>query len=365
MEFNLIGSKRPVIALSGGLDSVALLSVINDLHLQGFVRRPRAVTVDHGTRADISHELAGLKDFCLKLGIEYTILKIAPLDLKASNFENLARHARYQALKENLEKDEVCLLGHHLDDCFEWSLMQQFKSSQMSSKLGIPVKRGIFRRPLHCVSRAQILKYARLKNLSWFEDSSNKNLKFERNFVRENLVKKIAKRYPKYLKHYVNSQRELKLMLQSNNAHKKMMVKYRHREWGVILEVEGDLQPDLLKREIFKISSATRGQVSLQIDKFVQNFNKNTNETKGPYTFSGGIEVYQFGRAIIIVAKNFEIEPIASQIPGAFPFIVKAKPKEALRGTSIFLSAKCRELQEQMDVSYPWKSPRGQVLIYI
>ncbi len=365
-EFSLLEDKTPVIALSGGLDSVALLHLFNDLSLQNLCRRPRAVTIDHGTRADIEKELRELKKICDDLKVEYRVLKIKALDLSSSNFENVARQSRYEAIENDLKADEVCLLGHHLDDCFEWSLMQQFKSSQMSAKLGIPVRRGVFRRPLLCVSRAHIERYAKYKNLKWFEDSSNTNLKFERNFIRHEVVKSIAKRYPKYLKHYVYSQKELKKLLKAKKSKEAMpSIKSHQRSWGMILEIFGALDIEQFKSELFKVSQVHRGQVALQSTKFVTNFNKGNLEIKGPYSFSGGVKVFQFGRQIIFIRKNFEVTPLASQIPDSIPFLSRTSSKNSMQETPAILATKYRHLLGENPFTYPWKEPRGQVLIYI
>ena len=97
-------------------------------------------------------------------------------------------------------------------------MIQSFRQSSLNSTLGIPVfNRGLVR-PFMCVSKKQIIQYAKSLELSLATDTSNGNLRFERNFFRSKLSNTILNRYPQYLRHYVARQNELALKLSMHRS---------------------------------------------------------------------------------------------------------------------------------------------------
>ena len=86
--------------------------------------------------------------------------------------------------------------------------MNKFKSSKADEVKGIAVRRGNKIRPLMCVTKKHIVKYANKAGLKWFEDNSNNDLRFERNYIRK-MVSLLEHRYPKILKNYVIKQNSL------------------------------------------------------------------------------------------------------------------------------------------------------------
>ena len=111
---------------------------------------------------------------------ETDVHKLTPLP--SQNFELKARLERYKIFSKY--QDSLIVLGHHIDDSFEWSLMQKMKSSRLESTIGIPLYNKNYIRPLMCVTKKQIRRYAKiLKCLSCvMETSSVMTVKFT--FVR-------------------------------------------------------------------------------------------------------------------------------------------------------------------------------------
>lgn len=365
-EYKLLTTHDIVIALSGGLDSMALLWVFKQFYLQGkILKMPRAITIDHQTRREISFEIKMIQEQCERLGVCHTVLKVEGLNLADSNFENLARIKRYESLFGDLSKNEVILFGHHLDDCFEWSLMQQFKSSNLKASLGIPVKRGKVRRPFFCVSRRQIEKLAKLEDIDFMDDSSNDNLKFERNFVRAKVVSSIRERFPGYLKHYVAKQLQYKSLLKE---HAKKNRFTHERPWGFLIHIPNSddrLSVSELKSSLIKLSKTSRGKIAMMAQKVVDKFNRNRQHISGPYDFSGGVKVYHFGN-FIMLSREEEIKLEASQISEGFPFLVKTKKDQGLKQAPKPLKNSITiAIKENDSVGYIFKNPTGEVLYFI
>jgi len=284
-----------VVSVSGGVDSMTLLYVAHRLYCQKKIRSVRAIYFHHQTRPGQDQESRLVKEMCDQWNIPFEQINLVGLrDL--SNFEFEARLKRKAALKLIKNKNEVIWQGHHLDDSFEWSLMQRFKSSNFASHKGIPFRSRDIHRPFLCVTKKQITKFAKFSHLKWMEDPTNLDIDIERNYLRHHLIPVIEKRYPKYLKHYAqSSQAELE---------KRPLTSLRLFEDGFALELN-ELNYDGVIPYMQKISSQKRGKWSKTFFKM----KKAIGEGKvGPFDFSGGVKAYVIGAHIIFY--TFELREL-------------------------------------------------------
>lgn len=380
-----------VIALSGGVDSVVLTQAISLSLKMGLIKlthRPRLIHIDHGTRKEIKKEVDYLYEWSkhLEMSFESHSLK---MDLSQGNFEKIARDERRRIFKQKMSDDEILLMGHHIDDSFEWSLMQKLKSSNLEASLGIAVRSQNIRRPLMCMSKKHILRFAKEQNLTWFEDSSNKNLNFERNYLRNLINKQIAPRFPQYLKHYVRQHNELarranksafKIELakdfhqKSSKSYARLILKTHKREWGAVVTLNprvtissDNLGP--LRNLISQYSQVERGKIHnqlIELAKLIQRPGLN-----GPLSFSGGLKVYCTSRYLFILKPDHEIQLFSkqsvSQIPDPVPFISRAsKQKESLKSAIAMVERQSQELlDERVLFHFAWRLENGPVLFWI
>lgn len=302
--------KSILVAVSGGVDSLALMYVLNDI-CKGQIR---VLHINHGTRAENEIEEKLVLDHCHKLGLKVDVVKFS-LSLSQTNFEAVARNHRSVVFQQYLQKNYWVYMAHHLDDSFEWSMIQSFKQSSLKSTLGIPViNKGIVR-PFMCVSKNQIINYAQSLNLTWAQDSSNKDIRFERNFFRSNLTETIHKRYPQYLRHYVSRQTELALKLKK---HRSLFIKNNHtsvpsltlkRETSgavVLKSRDFSFHKDEIKKWIHFFSKGHRGEIDQELDKLIAAHKKikdNEKELKmkGPFSFSGGVKIFVLGNFLLVL----------------------------------------------------------------
>ncbi|QJC37746.1 tRNA lysidine(34) synthetase TilS [Enterobacteriaceae endosymbiont of Donacia bicoloricornis] len=117
-----------------------------------------------------------------------------------NNIEQNARKERYQVFKNIIYKNEILVTAHHLDDqCENFFLFLKRGSGPKGlsgmSKIKIFDNLILFR-PLLKISKKQIIHYAKQKKLKWIEDPSNKNIKYDRNFLRNIILPKITNRWP-------------------------------------------------------------------------------------------------------------------------------------------------------------------------
>ena len=175
---------RYVVAYSGGVDSHVLL------HLCLQARLPlRAVHIHHGLQAEADVWGAHCENVCRQLGA-------AP----GESPEDAARNARYAALRETIQPNECLLSAHHRSDQAETLLLQLMRGAGPAGLASMPLLRsfgrGFHARPLLELDRAQLLEFAQRHDLRWIEDPSNTDLRYDRNYLRAEILPRMQQRWP-------------------------------------------------------------------------------------------------------------------------------------------------------------------------
>lgn len=284
-----IDQKRPfTLAVSGGLDSMCLLNVFEHLFSIGFISSINVVHFNHQMREESDTEEKELSKFLKSKTIPFLTKKLF-LGNK-SNKEMLAREARYAFLDKFLDSNNsYCCLGHHLNDHFEWSLMRMLRSSDTEFFQGMPKVRGAYLRPFSEISRDELQLYAEVNNLVFWEDESNKDECFDRNFIRQELVTKMTERFPNCLEHYRSRQ---SLSKRKNYLPSKMEILEfsNNGPLGFFIDHEiSHLDLDLIGSCIKKLSFVNRGSISRELIKLENAF---FSGKQGPMMFSGEVKVW-------------------------------------------------------------------------
>lgn len=176
------------VAVSGGGDSVALLHM---LAARG--KGLRAVTVDHGLRAESASEAAQVASFCKKLGVQHTVLKWEGWN-KSGNVQDEARKARLGMITAWAAQENVThvALGHTKDDQAETVLLRLARGSGVDGLSGMAAQRVDERltwvRPLLHARREDLRAYLVARNILWVDDPSNDDLKYDRVKARQALA---------------------------------------------------------------------------------------------------------------------------------------------------------------------------------
>jgi tRNA(Ile)-lysidine synthase len=180
---------RVGVALSGGGDSVALLHILTQC-FQGSAVKILAATVDHGLRSDSAQEAQHVATMATRMGIHHEILHWQGWQ-GDGNLQDQARRARYRLLSDWAMRREVPIvaLGHTADDQAETVLMRLARSAGVNGLAAMPVRRRVNQvtllRPLLRVTRAQLRSYLVQNDLTWVEDPSNQDRRFERVRMRQ------------------------------------------------------------------------------------------------------------------------------------------------------------------------------------
>ena len=197
----LSGGETVLAGLSGGPDSVCLLTVLNALRADLDLRL-YAVYVDHGLRpSETPHEIEFCRKFCEGLAV---ILITRSADVRTyakehdMNKQEAARELRYKIFHEvfaDIEADKVAL-GHTADDQLETFFMRFFRGSGPKGLSGIPPVRAKIIRPLIEVERRDIERYLDAQGINPIMDSSNLKGDYLRNRIRLFFVPEIKKMNP-------------------------------------------------------------------------------------------------------------------------------------------------------------------------
>ena len=188
----LAGGERVVVAVSGGPDSTALLSVLAALRDELGLEL-HAAHLNHGLRPEAPLDAAAAAGMAASFGCPY---HEAAEDVAAAaargrrSIEDAGREARYRFLAgvAGAVQAAVIATGHTRDDQAETVLMRLLRGSGPRGLAGIPPVRphGGLRviRPLIETPRAEIAAYLARHRLGAREDSSNRDLNALRNRVR-------------------------------------------------------------------------------------------------------------------------------------------------------------------------------------
>ncbi len=187
------------LAFSGGLDSAVLLHLLavnrNRLNAQ-----LQAIHVDHGLQAQADAWARHCESFCHRLNVPLKQVDLALAAKAGESLEALAREARYQALACAMGQGDLLLTAQHQDDQAETLLLQLLRGSGPAGLASMPRRTrlgpGWLVRPLLDISRAELQAYAYTHQLDWVEDPSNQDQRFDRNFIRHQLMPLLLERWP-------------------------------------------------------------------------------------------------------------------------------------------------------------------------
>jgi len=188
-----------VVAYSGGRDSHALLDALCALRAAHGVR-VRAVHVDHGLQPASRQWSEHCVQICTALGVACAIERVEVRAKGEESIEAAARRLRYERLAAQLGLGDVLLTAHHEDDQAETVLLALVRGTGVHGLAGMPeiTAFGAARqaRPLLSFSRAAIEAYARARGLQWIEDTSNRDERMSRNFLRAQAMPLLEQRWP-------------------------------------------------------------------------------------------------------------------------------------------------------------------------
>lgn len=250
----VVALQQCVLALSGGLDSRVLLHLLARFKQEHPHFDYVAVHVHHGLSHNADTWLEQCQTWSSLEGIEFVAEKVQLALGPRISIEQAAREARYQALKKHITSRSLLLTAHHQGDQLETFLLALKRGSgpkglsSMARKMAFGD--GQLLRPLLDISREEMQEYAHQHQLSWVEDESNQDTRFERNFIRHDIAPLLKQRWPNIEKAVTRS---AALCAQQEALLKELL----YERYQQMLSPEGALDIQLLKLQ----SEAARGAI--------------------------------------------------------------------------------------------------------
>ena len=188
-----------VVAYSGGMDSTALLHAARAFAAQRS-HTVRAVHVNHGLQPAAQDFERHCAEVCREWGIPLERMHREGEPAPGQGTEAQAREIRYGALRQHARTGAAILLAHNRDDQAETLLLQLLRGAGVAGTAAMPFCRdwgeAKLVRPLLDVSREEIERYVRGHRLPFIEDPSNRDVRFERNFLRHEVFPLLEARWP-------------------------------------------------------------------------------------------------------------------------------------------------------------------------
>ena len=196
-------TKDYYVALSGGADSLVLLNELKKLKKDNNFNLI-AIHINHNIQKDSKKWKTFCEDICKKNEIKFISHSLKRKKNSSSNLEKKLRDERYRFFEKTLEKNSILFMAHHLDDVIETFFLSALRGSGIEGLSSIPKERvlgkGKLVRPFLNISKSEILERAKKDKLKFIKDPSNKDNSFNRNYLRNEVLPKIEKRWPSYRK---------------------------------------------------------------------------------------------------------------------------------------------------------------------
>lgn len=174
-----------VIGVSGGPDSMALLNMAAESHLNVIVAH-----VNYRKRSTADRDEACVRRYCESHELPFFVLYP---HYEKGNFQSWAREVRYQFFF-NLIDQEKCkgvLIAHHKEDSIETYLFQKMRNME-TEIFGLAKERRIdgylIIRPLLDKTKQQLMDYCHLKGVEFHHDESNFSDSYSRNRIRHEKI---------------------------------------------------------------------------------------------------------------------------------------------------------------------------------
>ena len=191
-------NSRILVACSGGPDSMALLHLLQDIAMHRHTTYEVGVAiVDHCIRPESKEEVLWLQHQVEELGLPFysATFDVPRLSKEHKKFEEtIGRQVRYQWLNEIAQSEgyDYISVAHHKDDQAESILAHIIRGSGLNGLTGMSVVQSEYAipvvRPLLDVTKEDLLAYIGTKHISYCVDSTNEDVRYQRNRIRHRII---------------------------------------------------------------------------------------------------------------------------------------------------------------------------------
>ncbi len=191
-----------LLALSGGVDSLALLGVLLSIET-GSGLKVSAAHLDHSVRGEQSEKDArAVESLCAQRNIPLVMGKLKRSEVRTrkgrlNSLEAALRELRYEFLNDAAGKtgSDWVVTAHHSDDQAETVLFRALRRMNWRSFTGMKALENNVLRPLLNVTRIDLESYCLARGLKHLEDETNLDLSFSRNRLRHQVIPELEKSF--------------------------------------------------------------------------------------------------------------------------------------------------------------------------
>lgn len=253
-----VDTAKNLLAFSAGVDSSALFFILLSKNIDFDI-----AIVDYNQRKQSKDEVI----YATQLAHKYNkkcYISTYPEDLNFS--EKTARDFRYNFFDEIIKKEnyDSLITAHQLNDKCEWFLMQFTKGAGLNELLGmqqVSYKNGYkVIKPLINYSKEILKEYLLQNNIKFFEDETNSDEKYKRNYFRHNFSDKLIKDYEKGILNsfdYLEKDNDSLLKNISKEVFEELSIYTFNGELNIAIRI---IDKDLKIRGII-ISKSTRDEI--------------------------------------------------------------------------------------------------------
>ncbi len=226
---------KPLLAISGGRDSMLLLYLFLDLHQKGYVPKPIVFHLEHKLQEASQKGFQLVQKQCEKLDIPlYYQEKNVKLFSKrlGKSLEEAGRILRYRLLARLANKFQPTygVTAHHANDYLESLLLHLIRGGGESSLKTLPiwsyVEKTLFFRPLIQFSRSQVTEIVTKYKIPYYDDPSNDSMDFLRNRLRKHICPELEKEGMNVVNLWKNFHKETQIhFVQSTNQNTQKYLK--------------------------------------------------------------------------------------------------------------------------------------------
>ncbi len=189
----LFSPQEPVLlAVSGGMDSVVMSHLFFEAKFQFGIAH-----CHFSLRSEADEEADFVKILAEKFAVPFYFKKFDTENFAKNekiSIQMAARKLRYDFFEQIRSENQFSYIAtaHHLNDSLETAIFNFAKGTGIAGLRGILPKNGFLIRPMLFATRQEIENFVQEKQISYREDSSNASEKYQRNFIRHQIVPRLT-----------------------------------------------------------------------------------------------------------------------------------------------------------------------------
>jgi tRNA(Ile)-lysidine synthase len=313
---------RILVAVSGGVDSVALLHVLASLAPRARARLAGVVHVHHGLRgAEADADAAFCERLAGALELPFDLVHVdvaAEAQRRRWSIERTGHALRHVAFRLAARRRLATRIavGHTLDDQAETVVLRFLRGAGTRGLAGMWPSQGLLIRPLLEMRRSDVEHYAAERGLTWREDATNRDVGIPRNRVRHELLPALmaaaGASLPERLARQADAWRDDERWLAACVAVELPSVLMPHAEGGFLLDLPRlEAVPPMLRRRVRMAvleQMLPKGKVSLAL---VDGLERLETVRSGRQARLGPLRVWRVGSQLRLSSA---VEPVDESV---------------------------------------------------